>query len=268
MASANQGWVFFCNDKTQEECFRRCLVGSPEKYLSRLTPLRTGDPVLLYNYESEVLLGHFTATSEVKLDVAQDEWGKKYRAQVPLKLEDRFAKPVPREKLESIPDLTFDDRGYLTNFSIPIEVVQVILDLAGGRPKALGETGSKDESDFRGKYPAKFLCSDGHWVRSRAELLIDNWLYTRRPPIAHAYERRLPIPEEAYADFYMPLGDCYIEFWGLDTQEYSERQKRKLELFEKYELRVLSLGAQDLEKLDDLLPKKLLKLFPSGYRFQ
>jgi hypothetical protein len=268
MTSATQGWVFFCNEKTEEECFRRRLVGSPERYLSRLASLRTGDPVLLYNYESARLVGHFTARSEVKLDLAQDEWGKRFRAQVPLNLETRFANPVPREKLESIPDLNFDSRGYLTNFSLPIEVVQVILDIAKGRKESVGRPANKDENNFRKKFPADFMGSDGHRVRSKAELLIDNWLYTRRPPIAHAYERRLPVPEEAYADFYIPLGDCYIEYWGLDTPEYSERQRRKLELFEKYDLRVVSLGERDIENLDDLLPRELLKMLPSGYRFQ
>ncbi len=268
MTSATRGWVFFCNDDTQDECFRRCLVGSPEKYLDRLTPLKAGDPVLLYNYESGILVGHFTATSEVKLDLLQNGWGKRYRAQVPLKLEARFETPLPRQKLESIPGLTFDARGFLTNFSLPIEVVQEILDLALHRKKALGQAGSKEESDFRGKFPANFLCSDGHWVRSKAELLIDNWLYTRRPPIAHAYERRLPVPEEAYADFYVPLADCYIEYWGLDTEEYSNRQRQKLEIFKKYGFQVISLGERDIEKLDDLLPNKLLTFFPDGYRFQ
>jgi hypothetical protein len=48
-------------------------------------------------------------------------------------------------------------------------------------------------------------------VRSRAEVLIDNWLYMQG--IVHAYERRLPIEEECYCDFYLPKG-VYIEFWA------------------------------------------------------
>ena len=94
--------------------------------------------------------------------------------------------------------------------------------------------------------------------------MIDNWLYTRH--IAHAYERRLPIPQEAYADFTIPIGDCYIEYWGLDTPEYSEMQK-KLELFKRYDIRVVELADRDTEELDDRLPGKLLKCFPDGYRF-
>jgi hypothetical protein len=268
MTSPTQGWVFFCNDNTEEECFRRCLVGSPEKYLPRFANLKAGDPVLLYNYEAGRLVGHFTAASEIKLGLAQDDWGRRYRAQVPLKLETRFASPVPREKLESIQGLNFDSRGYLTNFALPMEIVQEILDLATGRKEKLGIPANKEETDFRKKFPANFLCSDGHWVRSKAELLIDNWLYTRQPPIAHAYERRLPVPEEAYADFYIPLGDCYVEYWGLDTPQYTDRQRTKLELFRRYDFRVISLDEHDLEKLDDLLPKRLLKLFPNGFRFQ
>ena len=268
MTSTTHGWVFFCNNGTQEDCFSRCLVGSSEKYFPNLAPLKPGDPVLLYNFESGYLVGVFTATSEVKLDLLQNGWGKRFRAQVPLKLVERFSNPVSREKLESIPGLTFDAHGYLTNFSLPVELVIEIIDVASGRKKALGQPGSKDESDFRGKFPANFLCSDGHWVRSKAELLIDNWLYTRRPPIAHAYERRLPVPEEAYADFYIPVGDCYIEYWGLDTPKYSDRQRRKLEIFKKYGFQVISLGERDIEKLDDLLPNKLLTFFPDGYRFQ
>jgi len=34
----------------------------------------------------------------------------------------------------------------------------------------------------------KYRTEDGHWVRSKAELIIDNWLYRGR--IVHAYERR------------------------------------------------------------------------------
>jgi len=260
--------VFFCNNSTQDHCFSQCLVGSLEKYYDRLAPLREGDPVLLYNYESNTLVGYFTAASEAKLDLSQEEWIRRYRAQVRLHADGRIAVQVPREKLESIPGLNFNGQGYLTNISLPIEVVREILDFATGRKTTAGKPASREESDFRKKFPAAFLCSDGHWVRSKAELLIDNWLYTRRPPIAHAYERRLPVPEEAYADFYIPLGDVYIEFWGLDSPEYTERKARKLDLFSRYDFQVISLGEHELEKLDDILPRKLLTMLPSGYRFQ
>lgn len=45
--------------------------------------------------------------------------------------------------------------------------------------------------------------------------------------IVHAYERKLPIEEEVYCDFYLPNGKVYIEFWGLESDErYIQRKKR------------------------------------------
>ena len=76
------------------------------------------------------------------------------------------------------------------------------------------------------------------------------------------------MPEEVYADFYIPVADCYIEYWGLDTEEYSERQKRKREVFDKYGLRVIELEEDDVTELDDRLPAALLQYLPEGYRFR
>lgn len=268
LTSGSRGWIFFCNDRTQEENFRRNVVATKAEYLAYFRDLQPGDPILLYNYESGQLVGHFVATSGVAIVSAADAWSKRYPAQASVLLEARFPKPIPRRALEEVPELVFDERGYLMNFSLPIEVVLGILDIAAGRKSRSGEVHNGIEHGFRQKFPPKFFASDGHRVRSKAELLIDNWLYTRRPAIAHAYERRLPIPEEAYADFYVPLGDCYIEYWGLDTAEYSERQTRKREIFRRYRFRVIELEERDLTELDDRLPVKLLRHFPDGYRFQ
>lgn len=61
---------------------------------------------------------------------------------------------------------------------------------------------------FRDKFEAKHRAQDGHFVRSRAEVIIDNWLYIAE--ISHAYERKLPIQEDVYCDFYIPSGRVYI----------------------------------------------------------
>ena len=56
-----------------------------------------------------------------------------------------------------------------------------------------------EEMDFRLKLKADKRTSDGHYVRSRAELLIDNFFYTNS--IVHAYEKKLNIDESMYCDF-------------------------------------------------------------------
>jgi len=75
------------------------------------------------------------------------------------------------------------------------------------------------------------------------------------------------VPEESHVDFYSPIGDCYVEYWGLGTPENSERQKKKLDLFKRYDIRVVELADRDVVELDSGLPGKLLKCFPDGYRF-
>jgi hypothetical protein len=111
---------------------------------------------------------------------------------------------------------------------------------------------------FREKFEAKQRTADGHYVRSRAEMLIDNWLYMSE--IVHAYERKLPVEEEVYCDFYLPIGKVYIEFWGMESDpKYNERKKVKLEIYHKYSFNLIEIEDMDIQNLDDILPKKLLK---------
>ncbi|MBK8226760.1 MAG: glycerol kinase [Flavobacteriales bacterium] len=116
---------------------------------------------------------------------------------------------------------------------------------------------------FRERFPATLRTLDGHLVRSRAEMLIDNYLY--QCGIVHAYERKLPIEEDCYCDFYIPHGPrspqaVYIEFWGLeDDPGYADRKKRKRELYQRHEIPLIELNNEDLANLDDVLARKLLK---------
>ncbi len=112
--------------------------------------------------------------------------------------------------------------------------------------------------NFREKFPATFRTKDGHMVRSRAEVIIDNALYDYK--LAHAYERKLPIEEDLYSDFFIPTENVYIEFWGMeDDPKYAERKKVKLEIYKKYDFKLIELNDTDISNLDDYLPKKLLK---------
>lgn len=112
--------------------------------------------------------------------------------------------------------------------------------------------------NFRDKFPATLRTKDGHMVRSRAEVIIDNALYDYK--LAHAYERKLPIEEDLYSDFFIPSENVYIEFWGMeDDPKYAERKKVKIEIYKKYDFKLIELNDSDISNLDDYLPKKLLK---------
>ncbi|BCN94273.1 hypothetical protein THMIRHAM_20580 [Thiomicrorhabdus immobilis] len=114
-----------------------------------------------------------------------------------------------------------------------------------------------DDIGFREKFEAKHRTTDGHYVRSKAEMLIDNFLYMMEIP--HAYERRLPIEEEVYSDFYIPTGKVYIEYWGYENEpRYLARKKAKQEIYAKYGFNLIELTEKEVQNLDDHLPRLLL----------
>ncbi|WP_263833727.1 hypothetical protein [Sulfurospirillum oryzae] len=116
----------------------------------------------------------------------------------------------------------------------------------------------KEEKDFRERYPATHRTKDGHFVRSKAEMIIDDWLYSEN--IVHAYEKMLPIQENVYSDFYLPQGKVYIEFWGLENdQKYNARKEQKKEIYKKHNVNLIELTDKEIAKLDDVLPRMLIK---------
>ena len=119
---------------------------------------------------------------------------------------------------------------------------------------------SPSMSDFRQKFPANLRTMDGHMVRSRAEVLIDNYLYNAG--LVHAYERKLPVEEDVYSDFYLPDKRIYIEYWGLENEpKYAARKETKQAIYSKYKDRfhLIELGNDEIANLDDHLPRLLLK---------
>ena len=112
-------------------------------------------------------------------------------------------------------------------------LIATIEDLSGNTKQENINKEDNKKEDFREKFEAKHRATDGHFTRSKAEMLIDNWLYMFE--IVHAYERKLPIEENVYCDFYIPAGKVYIEYWGYENDEkYLERKKKKQEIYKKY----------------------------------
>lgn len=124
--------------------------------------------------------------------------------------------------------------------------------------EATAEPSKSNTNNFREKKIPTLRTRDGHMVRSRAEVIIDNALYEYR--LAHAYERKVPIEEELYSDFFIPSENVYIEFWGMNNDpNYLKRKNEKLEIYKKYDLKLIELTDEDISNLEDHLPRKLLK---------
>ena len=115
--------------------------------------------------------------------------------------------------------------------------------------------------DLRNNWEKEHLCEDGHYVRSLSEMLIDNWLYNHK--YVHAYEKLVFMKSDPNAnvlsDFYLPQGDVYIEFWGLNDEQYLKRKQEKIKLYDKNHINRIDLTENDIKRLNDILPKLLAK---------
>ena len=151
--------------------------------------------------------------------------------------------------------IEIDDSANLSNSKIDSNTIVENNTVVVSSTKNSGNT---NKNNFREKFKANHRAVDGHMVRSKAEMLIDNWLYAAE--IVHAYERKLPIKEEVYCDFYIPTKKIYIEYWGLENDpKYAKRKAIKKNIYKKYDFTLVELTDDDIFNLDDVLPKMLLE---------
>jgi len=88
--------------------------------------------------------------------------------------------------------------------------------------------------------------------------MIDDWLYHHQ--IVHAYERKVHIEEPLWCDFWIPAGQVYIEYWGLEgNPEYAARKQSKLALYKAADLKLIEVDDRHLNDLDDYLSRMLIR---------
>lgn len=116
--------------------------------------------------------------------------------------------------------------------------------------------------DYRQKYQKNNRCNDGHYVRSRAEQIIDNFLYKKK--IFHEYEKPVYDKETkeqfSLVDFFLPYDEgIYIEVFGMNTAKYTETKEYKEKMYTKNELRLIPITQDDICHIEDKLEKELME---------
>ncbi|WOJ94188.1 hypothetical protein R0135_03230 [Congregibacter variabilis] len=100
---------------------------------------------------------------------------------------------------------------------------------------------------------------DGHAVDSLLQLRVCDWLYEAQ--LAHARDRSLPVEEPLTADFYVPAVGLYIECWERDVPTSAlSRRLRTREVCRELKLAYQEIAATDIERVDDLLTKRVAEL--------
>lgn len=94
-------------------------------------------------------------------------------------------------------------------------------------------------------------------VQSRGEKRIGDWLSRKR--IEYVYDERYRIAGDVSIrpDFYLPEFDLYIEYWGMQEQDYLARKSEKKFLYQRAGKKLISLDWRDLENIEAILDEKL-----------
>ena len=105
--------------------------------------------------------------------------------------------------------------------------------------------------------PPACIGIDGHILHTALQMRVCDWLYLAQ--LSHAYQRALPVEELVLADFYLPMGNVYIDCWEADVPaaQLSSRLLKR-ELYKQYDLRHIEINAGDVERLDEVLGRGLL----------
>ena len=121
---------------------------------------------------------------------------------------------------------------------------------------------NEKDIDFRLRFPAKYRCEDGHYVRPISETIIDNWLFSHN--IVHGYEKKIP-GEFMTCDFFVRdknNNEVYLEFWGLENNKvYLDRKREKQNIYKNLKLNLIDISNENIQNLDDYLSDRLRSFF-------
>lgn len=120
------------------------------------------------------------------------------------------------------------------------------------------------EDSWEGNY----TCKDGHVVKSKSEMFIDDYFYGKE--YQHAYEAAANLFDGAAEkmivikpDFFLPnfkgLGDIYLEHFGLQevSEDYREKTRFKFDLYRKNGKTVICTYEDDMKSPESALDGKL-----------
>ncbi len=106
----------------------------------------------------------------------------------------------------------------------------------------------------------QYKCDDGHYVRSRAEKIINDFLF--REKVRAIYEEPIYYKENGKdktlkPDFYLPDYDIYIEYNEINTKAYLKNKEYAMQIYKELNKTVIIMDDNDLTDIKAFLKPKL-----------
>jgi len=254
-ARVPSGYVFICSHRTERECFERKLFAMPMSNWNRVSQVKKGDILFLFNYQSNRLHGVFEATTDGTLNMEPTAFDGRFPAQVRVRRKMRCpsldeAALLPLIKVGWIGvsrrgALYFPDR---LGPKFIDELWRLFLEVPVTPRTKTGLVG----------YKAK----DGHITKSYGERYLDDWLHEHLP---YKHEYNCPVKRakrEVLCDWYIPKIDLHIEYWEKTCWRDASAIELKKKFYQDHSLKAIDIYENDLQIADRMIPARVREVAP------
>lgn len=262
-------YLFRSSRTTYSECIDKMLVGQKEVNSADVLNIKQGDIIFLHYtgkylpIEEQFVEGPYFALTNGKRDIEPTAWNGDFPYQVKIEKKGDVAR-IKQGTFEKF-SLGYSVGKFIMQFKLPDYTGKRLINELGieikpVENKIIVESWNVIDNvdiDIRLRYEAKYRCEDGHYVRSKNEVIIDNWLYNHYIP--HAYEKKVQ-NYKMLCDFYLKSRtnkEIYIEIWGLKDEKYLNRKKQKIEIYKQNKLNLINIDEKYMQNYEDLLMDKL-----------
>lgn len=257
-------FLFRSSRKTYLECVQRMLVGQQSNIANDVLSIVQNDIIFIHYtgrnlpINEQFIEGPYFAISSGRENIVPEAWNGEFPFQVKIEKRGNIAR-ISQETFSDF-SLRYSYLNTFFPFKIPNIIGSKLMNEFGIEIKVSDISHTSIDSwnvidnleiDYRLRYEAKYRCEDGHYVRSRMEVIIDNWLFSHN--ITHAYEKKV-LNLKMLCDFYIkkPSGkEIFIEAWGLNDERYIRRKNEKIQLYKDNNLELIQIDDNILYNLDD-----------------
>jgi len=106
----------------------------------------------------------------------------------------------------------------------------------------------------------KIKCSDGVWVRSRAESMISDWFFMKKIRVVYEPDFFYKENDETkvlHPDFFLPDYNVYIEYCELTNKPYLRKKEYTENIYKQNNKNVIIMNDKDIENRDKFFFEKL-----------
>ena len=212
--------------------------------------MKRGDTLFLFNFRRNRLHGVFEATGAAELSIEPYAFYGRYPAQVRVekKIDCPWADKGALLALIKRKWIRVSGNGTLLfprklNSKFVEELYRVFLQIP-------------PLPTMKNREPV-YKAKDGHYVKSFAEKLIDEWLHDHLP---YPHQYNLSVNKNGHqlmCDWYIQGIDSYLEYWETPSTEQTNAEYVKHRFYRAHSLRVTDIYENDLPKINEVMMSKL-----------